>query len=161
MGAKLYVSTYKRSPRFKESTLKSFLDVVRRTLSGLVEHMLEKSPLTHTFTRLAGAVSPNIIAIKSNSGSCEAKMAKLLLKLVSQERVSVKEGDEAKEQFSKVINDLVTVEEEKFLNFNNFTDRLDTFYAKLSIAEFSALWKVFDNFLHVSWSVSCGTWIQY
>ena len=103
MGAKLYVSTYKRSPKFKESTLNSFLDSVRRTLSGFVEHMLEKSPLTNSFTRFAGAISPNITTIKSNMGSCEAKMAKLLLKLVSQERVSVKEGDEAKEQFSKVI----------------------------------------------------------
>ena len=45
--------------------------------------MLEKSPLTHSFTRLAGAVSPNIIAIKSSGVSCETKMAKLLLKLVS------------------------------------------------------------------------------
>ena len=40
-------------------------------------------------------------------------MANPLLKLVSQERISVKEGDKAKEQFSKVINDLGTVEEEK------------------------------------------------
>ena len=37
MGAKLYVSTYKRSPKVKESTLKSFLDGLPRTLSGLVE----------------------------------------------------------------------------------------------------------------------------
>ena len=52
MGAKLYVSTYKRSPKFKESTLKSFLDGVRRTLSGLVEHMLENVSINtffHTF----------------------------------------------------------------------------------------------------------------
>ena len=56
---------------------------VCKTLSGLVEHMLEKSPLTHSFTHLAGAVSPNIIAIKSSGVSCETKMAKLLLKFVS------------------------------------------------------------------------------
>ena len=43
IGAKLYVSTYKRSPKFKESTLKSLLDRVRRTFSGLLEHMLKKS----------------------------------------------------------------------------------------------------------------------
>ena len=141
MGAKLYVSTYKSSSKFKESTLKSFLDGVRRTLSGLVEHMLEKSPLPHCFTGLAGAISPNIIAIKSNRGSCEAKMAKLLLKLVTQEKITVKEGAEAKEQFSKVINDLATAEGESY--FNKFTDRLDTFYAKLSMAECSALSKVF------------------
>ena len=29
------------------------------------------------------------------------------------------------------------------MNFDKFTDRLDTLYAKLSIAEYSALWKVF------------------
>ena len=70
-GAILYVSTYKRSLKFKESILKSFLDGVRRTLSGLVEHMLEKSPLTHSFTRLVGEINPNIIAIKSKRASCE------------------------------------------------------------------------------------------
>ena len=130
MGAKLYLSTYKRSPKFIESFSKSFLGDIRRTLSGLVEQMLEKSLLTHSFTRLAGAISPNITSIKSNSGSCEAKMAKLLLKLVNQERISVKEGDEATSSSQKL---LATVEE-RFLNFNRFTDRLDTFYAKLFIA---------------------------
>ena len=85
-----YVFTYKRPHKFKESTLKLFLDGVCRILSGLVEHMLEKSPLTHSFTCLVGAIRPNITAIKSNRGSCEAKMAKLLLKLVSQERIGVK-----------------------------------------------------------------------
>ena len=38
-------------------------------------------------------------------------MAKLLLKLYSQELISVKESDEVKEQFSKVINNLATLEE--------------------------------------------------
>ena len=59
-----------RSLKFKEITLKSFLDGVHRTLSGLVEHMREKSPLTYSFTRLVGAKIPNIIAIKSNGGLC-------------------------------------------------------------------------------------------
>ena len=72
-----YVSTCKSSPKIKESTLKSFLDGVSRILSGLVEHN------TFLHTHLAGAISPNINVIKSNRGSCEAKMAKLLLKLVS------------------------------------------------------------------------------
>ena len=40
MGAKLYVSTYKRSPKFKNGTLKSLLDGVHRTLSRLIKHML-------------------------------------------------------------------------------------------------------------------------
>ena len=79
MGAKLYVFTYKRSRKFKESTLKPFLDGVCRTLSGLVEHMPEKSPWTHSFTCLADAISPNIIAIKSN-GFMWSKYDKTIVK---------------------------------------------------------------------------------
>ena len=112
-------------------------------MSRQVEHMLEKSPLTHSFPRLAVTISLSITAIKSNRGSFEAKMVKLLLRLVSQERIGVKETVEAKKQFSKVVNNLVTVEEETFLRYNKFTDRLDTFYAKLCIAEYSALSKEF------------------
>ena len=63
-------------------------------------------------------------------------MAKLLLKLVRQQSISVKESDEAKEQFAKVIYDLSTVEAENFLNFNKFTERLDTFYAESFIQLF-------------------------
>lgn len=61
------------------------------------------------------------------------KMEKLLLKLISQERISLKEGDEINEQFLKNINNLGAVEEEKFLNFNRFTDRWNIFYTELSI----------------------------
>ena len=68
--------------------------------------MLENFSLTNSLAHLAGAISPNIIAINCNRGSCKEMMAKTLLKFVSQERISVKEGDEAKEQFSKVINNL-------------------------------------------------------
>ena len=143
-GKNIYiVSTDKGSPKFKENTLKSFLDGVRRTLLRQVEHVLEKSPLTHYFPRLAGAINLSITEIKTNRDSCEAKMAKLLLKPVSQERISVKESVETKKQFSKVVNDLATVEEEKFLRSNKFRDRLDTFYAKLCIPEYSPLWEEF------------------
>ena len=80
LGAKLYFSIYKRSPRFKENTLKSSLEGVHRTLSGLSEHMLEKSPLIHFFTCLAGAVSTSIIAIKSN-GFMWSKNGKTIVKI--------------------------------------------------------------------------------
>ena len=66
IGAKLYLSTYNRSPKFKEHSLKSFLDGLHQTLSRLVEHMLVKSLLTHSFTLLAAAINPNVILIKGN-----------------------------------------------------------------------------------------------
>ena len=74
----------------------------------------------------------------------EAKIAKLLLKLVSQVRIIVKESDKAKEQYSKLVNDVAINKDEKILNFNKFMDKLDTFYAHfiLSIHELAAVWKV-------------------
>ena len=55
-------------------------------------------------------------------------MVKVFLKLVSHERICVKEGAGAKEQFLEIIK---------------FADRLDTFYTKLSIAEYSVHCKMF------------------
>ena len=152
MGAELYFSTYKRSPKFKESTLKSFLDGLSRTLSGLVEHMLGKSPLAHFFTRLTGAINLNIIVIKSN-GFVWSKESKTIVKTCKSRKNYCKSRWWRKGQrfskvindqkFSKVINNLATAEEGKSPNFNKFTNRVDTFYAKLSIAKYSALWKLF------------------
>ena len=43
----------------------------------------------------------------------------------------------------KLVNDIAVNEEEKLLNFNKFTDRLDIFYANLlPVHDFSAVWKV-------------------
>ena len=70
-------------------------------------------------------------------------MVKLLLKFFSQERITVKKGDDAKEQHLKLVNDVAINEAERFLNFNKLTDRLDTFYANLlPFHDFAAVWKV-------------------
>ena len=68
---------------------------------------------------------------RSKRDLSEARMVKLLLKFFSQERITVKKGDDAKEQHLKLVNDVAINEAERFLNFNKFTDRLDTFYANL------------------------------
>ena len=60
------------------------------------------------------------------------------------QRISVKEGNEADQQYLKLINDIVPHYEEKFLSYNKFTDRLDSFYAEfLCTKEYEALWKIF------------------
>ena len=65
-------------------------------------------------------------------------------KLVSNDRISVKEGDEANHQYLELVNDVIPRHEEKFRSFNKFSDRLDSFYAEFSfIKEFKALWKIF------------------
>ena len=47
MCAKLYVTWYKMSPALKESVLQNFWKGVRCTLSALVSHMFDKSPLKY------------------------------------------------------------------------------------------------------------------
>ena len=143
MGAKMYVSQYKKSPRFKESVLKVFYNDVHVTLSALVGHMLEKSPLKYPFTRLSASLSPNIIVDRSKRELAALRFSKMLENLVIQERITVKEGDEAKNQYSQFMAVVVPKEEEKFLSFNKFTDRLDTFFAQiLPVKEYHAMWKV-------------------
>ena len=102
--------------------------------------MLKKSPLKYTVTRSASEISSNIIVNRSKRDLSEARIVKLLLKFFSQERITVKKGDDAKEQHLKLVNDVAVNEEERVLNFNKFTDRLDTFYANLlPVYDFAAV----------------------
>ena len=57
-------------------------------------------------------------------------------------RITVK-GDDAKGQYGKFIEEIVPINQEKFLSFIEFEDRIDTFYSEfLMEKEFESLWKV-------------------
>ena len=73
------------------------------------------------------------------TGSCERKMAKLLLKLVTQE----KEGDDAKNSSQKLLAILQQLKNKSFRILTSLQIDWTLFYAKLSLGEYSALWKVF------------------
>ena len=95
-----------------------------------------------------GVVSPNTIAIKSNSGLCEVKMAKVFLKLVSLERISAKEGDEAKEQFSEVNLRSCNSSRRKVPEFLHVYTEMDIFYGESSIQLFKkCLWSFSPCFM--------------
>ena len=47
MGAKLYVSNYKKSSNFKQSVLQEFYKGAQLVLSYLLSHMMGKSPLSY------------------------------------------------------------------------------------------------------------------
>ena len=61
--------------------------IFRWCTQNFAEISWEKSTLTHSFTCLAGAIGPNIIAMKSSSGSYEAKMTWLMFEFVSHGRI--------------------------------------------------------------------------
>ena len=117
---------------------------VQCALSSLLSHLIEKSQLKYSLLRLTASLSPNMLADKSKKALNILRFSKLLEKLVSNDRISVKEGDEANHQYLELLNDVIPRHEEKFLSFNKFSVRLDSFYAEFSfIKEFKALWKVF------------------
>ena len=155
MDVKLYVTQYKKSPAFKESVLQNFWKGVRCTLSALVSHMLEKSPSNYLFSRLAACMSPNVLVDRSKKELCILGFSKMLEKLVSSESITVKEGYEAKDQFHRFIDDIVPCNEENFLSFNKFDNRLDTFYAEfLSDKEFKSVESLYSSFLPSTWPIS-------
>ena len=137
MGAKLCVSRYKKPPKFKRSVLDEFLKGVQCALSSLLSHLIEKSLLKYSFLRLTASLSPNMLADKSKKALNILRFSKLVEKLASNDRISVEEGDEANHQYLELLNDVIPRHEEKFLSFNKFSDRLDSFYAEFSfIKEF-------------------------
>ena len=63
-------------------------------------------------------------------------MAKVFLKLVSLERISAKEGDEAKEQFSEVNLRSCNSSRRKVPDFLHVYTEMDIFYGESSIQLF-------------------------
>ena len=103
----------------------------------LVSHMLEKSPLKYPFARSAACMSPNVLVDRNKKELC------MLEKLVSSGRITVRGGDEAKDQYHRFIDDIVPHNKKSFFSFNKFDNMLDTFHAEfLSDKEFKSLWKV-------------------
>ena len=60
--------------------------------------MLEKSPLKYPFARLAACMSPNVLVDRGKKELCVLIFLNMLEKLVRSKRITVKEGDEAKDQ---------------------------------------------------------------
>ena len=143
IGAKLKVTHFKKSSQFKQSLLTDFYRDVQVLLSSLLSHMMEKSPLKYVFARNTTSLNPTFLVRKDKKEICMLMFLRLCEKLVSTQRLSVKEGNKANEEYVMFMNNLVPSLEEKFLAFNKFSDRLDNFYAEiLCKKEYESLWIV-------------------
>ena len=142
-GASLRTSTYKKSPEFKANRLKDFHVECRKVLVAIIKHMLEKSPLKSAFMRFTKALNPYHLAEKSKEDSNVQLFSKMVLKLVETERLTFKEGDDAKNEYSKFLDEVVPRHKEKFLAFNKFEDRLDAFFIEiLPVKDYKSLMKI-------------------
>ena len=113
MAAKIHVSNYKKAPGFKNSVLINFWNGVHAGLSQLTSHMLLKSPLKYPLVRYAASMNPSVIVLRNKTELSKLRFSKILEKLVSLDRITVKEADDAKEQYGKFIEEIVPSNEEK------------------------------------------------
>jgi len=89
-------------------------------------------------------MNPNTLAITSENEISKTKFYKLLEKLVYLQHLTTKVGDEAKEQFGKLIDQVVSKHRDEFAAFDKFNDRLDSFMMQYLLDEkYNSLAKVY------------------
>ena len=71
-------------------------------------------------------MDPVYIANENTVENCTLKFSKLVEKLVYLKRIT--SGDDVTEQFMKMISEVVPKYKDKFLEFNKYEHRLDTFF---------------------------------
>ena len=143
MGARLLISAYKKSSSFKQSKLSEFYSGAQTFLSTLVTHMMEKSPLAQPMARMASSLIPTLMVRTSQRDLVTKMFTKLLEKLSATERITVKEGNDALRQYTAFLKDVVDTNREKFLQFDKFTDRVDSFFKQFMVTnEYKEMWKV-------------------
>ncbi|XP_057291926.1 uncharacterized protein LOC130614515 [Hydractinia symbiolongicarpus] len=144
MGAQLHISQFRRSGDFKGSSFRNFHQETVLFLSSVTSHMIEKCPLKHMIIRCCSSINPNRLAIRDEREVLKLRFSKMLEKLTFLGQVTPKVAEDAKEQFSKLIDDVVPEHQEKFLSFEKFDQRLDTFFAQfLKTKGFESLWSIF------------------
>ena len=119
IAAALHVTKYKKGTSFKDSILKNFYKGVCQLLSALTSHMMEKCSLKHLIIHCSSCLKPITLAVTSKHDVSKVTFSKMLENLVLQSHISLKVADEAKEQFVKMIEELVPKYHDEFLAFDN------------------------------------------
>ena len=73
-------------------------------------------------------MDPVYIANKNTVENYTLRFSKLVGKLVYLKRITSKVGDNATEQFMKIISEVFPKYKDKFLEFNKYEHHLDTFF---------------------------------
>ena len=112
-------------------------------LSNITAHMIEKRPLKHQIVRYASCLKPNALVLSAENKSSRLKFSKMLVKLTALNHISIKLADDAKEQFSKITDEHLPENREKFSLLAKYDQRLDIFMSQVVLKkEYELLWKV-------------------
>ena len=129
-------------------------------LSSITAHMIEKRPLKHQIVRYASCLKPNALVLSAENKSSRLKFSKMLVKLTALNHISIKLADDAKEQFSKITDEHLPENREKFSLLAKYDQRLDIFMSQVVLKkEYELLWKVCVLVFclsHCQSAVECG-----
>ena len=128
MGAKVHTWELKKQLNFKKSTLLKFYKETCGSLAAITSCMTEKSPISYQIVHFASSMDPVYIANENTIENCTLRFSKLIEKLVYLKGITSKVGDDATKQFMKMISEVVPKYKDKFLEFNKYEHRLDTFF---------------------------------
>ena len=126
--------------------------------ASLASHFMEKSPLKHLIFCCSSCFNPVVLA-DTNKQVSKKQFGKVMEKLVATCFKS-EEVDEAKDQYEKMLEELVPKYREEFVNFDIFANCLDDFIIPLLyVKELDILSKVYILIFCLShWqsTVECG-----
>ena len=106
-AAKLDVANYKKSTGFNESTVQRFYKEVCMLLASLTRHFIEKSPLKHLIVRCSSCFNQIVLADTNKHEVSKKQFGQVMEKLVATGRFKSKEADDAKDQYEKMLEELV------------------------------------------------------
>ena len=113
-AAKLDVANYKKSTGFNESTVQRFDKEVCMLLASLTRHFIEKSPLKHLIVRCSSCFNQIVLADTNKHEVSKKQFGQVMEKLVATGRFKSKEADDAKDQYEKMLEELVPKWREEF-----------------------------------------------
>ena len=127
IGAQLHITMYEKASNYKGIAVKEFYKGTIHLLSNIVKHMLEKCTLKYQLVRCSSCMNPN-----DRDDASKLKFSKMVEKLRSLNQITAKAADNAKEQFSTFVDEVIPRHREKFQLFSMFQEQLDTFKEYLS-----------------------------
>ena len=105
-------------------------------IAGITSDMIEKSPINYQIVCLASCMDPVYIGNENTVENFALKFSKLVEELVYLKRITFKVGDDATQQFMKMISEVVSKHKNKFLKFNKYEHCLDTFFLRFLLEKY-------------------------
>ena len=137
----------KKNPAVTSRMCIDFRKECRQFLIGILQNLLEKSPLKYSLVRNMGCLDPRQMKDKA---ACEREMKAVLQCMIDAHRLTADEGDTVLQQYKAFIDTTALQHDASTFDLKN--QRVDSWFAGAlaSKTEFSSLWCVIQKLLLLS-----------